>query len=278
MDVMRLRCDGPACRLRAGDCGLGTADGEAVACLRRCDVPVAASEAGRALTVVARGRVEAYVARPLPAQPGVSVVLRDAGFADQPMLAAARRRGAYLALPKIDAVRAGALAAAAAPGGFDGDGAFAARVLCEHDPHLVLEGLAILARAGGAGLRVPAALADAAAEARELVGDFAVGEGADLVHAARVARAARLGADAAPAAAAHATLLCAVSGDVLRPGLYELLGGATIGEALAAAGGVVDGVRVAQPGTLVADGALTGDLAAPAPAALVTRHAGRGIR
>jgi NADH:ubiquinone oxidoreductase subunit F (NADH-binding) len=87
-----------------------------------------------------------------------------------------------------------------------------------------------------------------------------------------VARAAGL---AAGGAAHHATVLCAVSGDVLRPGLYELLAGATIAEALAAAGGVIDGVRVATPGTLLADGAPTTDLAAPAPVALVARHAGR---
>ncbi len=63
---------------------------------------------------------------------------------------------------------------------------------------------------------------------------------------------------------------------MLRPGLYELLAGATIAEALAAAGGVIDGVRFATPGTLVADGALGGDLGAPAPSALVVHHAGRG--
>jgi len=73
----------------------------------------------------------------------------------------------------------------------------------------------------------------------------------------------------------HATILCALSGDVLRPGLYELGSGATIAEALAAAGGVVDGVRVATAGTLVADGTATTDLAAPAPAALIALHAAR---
>jgi hypothetical protein len=294
MEVMLQRCDGPACRLRARDEGLGAQDGEATGCLRRCDVPVAAvfgaGAAARALTILARGRVEPYRAPPLPAQPGAPVILRDAGFRDQPELAAARRRGAYLALAKLDAAKAAELVASVARG-FDGDGAFAARVLCERDPHLVLEGLAMVARAGGVALRVPAALAEAAAVAREQLGEFAAGEvdGATLVHAARVARAATLGAGAATldggaatldgGAATldggHETLLCAVSGDVLRPGLYELLAGATIAEALAAAGGAIDSVRVATPGTLLCDGALGGDLAAPAPSALVVHHAGR---
>src|SRR6185312_6674030 len=93
-------------------------------------------------------------------------------------------------------------------------GDFAARVLCERDPHLVLEGLAIVARGRGTPLRVPALLADAAAAAREHLGAFDVhpgafdaGDGAELVQAARVARAAGLGG-------AHDTILCAVSGDV----------------------------------------------------------------
>ncbi|HEY2744984.1 MAG TPA: hypothetical protein VGL86_10195, partial [Polyangia bacterium] len=125
---MLRRCDGPACRLRARDGGLGASDGEATACLRRCDVPVAALAAGRALTIAARGRVEPYLPPPLPAQPGAPVILRDAGFRDQPDLAAARRRGAYATLGKLDAAAARDQVAAIARGGFDGDGAFAARV------------------------------------------------------------------------------------------------------------------------------------------------------
>jgi NADH:ubiquinone oxidoreductase subunit F (NADH-binding) len=73
----------------------------------------------------------------------------------------------------------------------------------------------------------------------------------------------------------HATRLCAVSGDVLRPGLYELGDGATIAEALAAAGGVVDGVRIAGAGFVLADGVVTRALDAPAPFALVAYHARR---
>ena len=118
------------------------------------------------------------------------------------------------------------------------------------------------------------ALAEAAAAAREQLGEYAIVEpagapGGDeatvdtaaLVQAAFVARAAGL-------AAAHETILCAVSGDVLRPGLYELLAGAPVAAAIAAAGGVIHGLRVAQPHASL-------DLAAPAPPALVVRHAGR---
>lgn len=269
---MLLRCDGPACRLRASDCGLGARDGEATACLRRCDAPVAAVDAGRALTIVARGRIEPWVPPPLPPQPGAPVLLRDAGFRDQPTLEAARRRGVYAALAKLDAARAAELTAQVATspdgggeggGGDGGDGDFAARVLCERDPHLALEGLAMVARGRGAGLRVPAALAEAAAAAREHLGAFEVGDGADVVQAARVARAAGLGT-------AHETILCALSGDVLRPGLYELLAGATVGAAIAAAGGVVAGVRVAEAAASL-------DPAAPAPRVLVVRHAGRAV-
>ncbi|HEX8953736.1 MAG TPA: SLBB domain-containing protein, partial [Polyangia bacterium] len=70
-------------------------------------------------------------------------------------------------------------------------------------------------------------------------------------------------------------VLCAVSGDVLRPGLYELGERATIAEALAAAGGVVDGVRLSPASAVRADGVATRDLAAPAPLALVALHARR---
>jgi NADH:ubiquinone oxidoreductase subunit F (NADH-binding) len=158
-----------------------------------------------------------------------------------------------------------------APTSWDGAGAFAARVLGERDPHLVLEGLAILARATGATPRVPAVLGDAAAEAREHLGAFTVADGADVVRAARLVRAAALG----EAWTRHGTTLCAVAGDVLRPGLYELSDGATIAEALAAAGSVVDGVRVSTASVVSADGVATTDLAAPAPVALVAYHARR---
>jgi hypothetical protein len=269
---MLSRCDGPACRLRARDCGLGAADGAAGRCLRRCDSPVAAVDGGRALTIVARGRVEPWGAPPLPPQPGAPVLLRDAAMRDQPTLAAARRRGAYAALAKLDATAAAELVAHVGRSAYDGDGAFAGRVLCERDPHLVLEGLAIVARAQGRKPRVTEPLAAAAAEARELIGECAVVDVVDAVDAARFARAAAYGAEWW---ARHGTIVCAVSGDVSRPGLYELGDGASLGEALAAAGGVVDGVRVSTPGALLADGRVTRDLAAPAPAALVASHAGR---
>lgn len=224
--------------------------------------------------MVARGRVEPWAPPPLPPQPGVPVLLRAAGLGDQPSLAAARRRGAYAALGKIDAAAAAELAASLPPAGWDGEGAFAARVLCERDPHLVLEGLVIAARVQGKPARVPAMLAAAAAEAGELVGEVVVAtEGVDAVGAARLARAAQLGA----AWERHGTVLCAVSGDVLRPGVYELSDGANIAAALAAAGGVVDGVRVSPAGALVADGVVTRDLDAPAPVALVALHSRRQL-
>jgi NADH:ubiquinone oxidoreductase subunit F (NADH-binding) len=123
-----------------------------------------------------------------------------------------------------------------------GPGAFAGRVLEERDPHLLREGREIAAR-----------------------GDAVV----DEIDAARLVRAAQSGLAWLEA---HETVLCAISGDVLRPGLYELGAGATIAEALAAAGGVVDGVRTSTPGRMVADGVTTTDLAAPAPVALVALH------
>jgi hypothetical protein len=272
---MVARCDGPGCRLRARDAGIGARDGEAGPCLRRCDTPVAAVDGGRALTIVAHGRVEAWSPPPLPPQAGAPVLLRDAGMRDQPTLVAARRRGAYAGLGKLDPAGAAELVAHVRRAGYDGDGAFAGRVLCERDPHLVIEGLAILARAQGRTLAVSAPLADAAAEARELVGEFVVAgqsEVVDAVDAARFARAAAYGADWWDR---HGTILCAVSGDVLRPGLYELSDGASIGEALAAAGGVVDGLRVSTASAVLADGVAGKDFTAPAPVALVAHHARR---
>jgi hypothetical protein len=164
-------CDGPACRLRAADLGLG-AVGRPVGCLGRCDVPVAAVDGERALTIVARGCIEPYAPPPLPPQPFVPILLRAA------------RTGAN---------------------------AFAACVL---RPKEVEPG----------------------------------GEGE------------------------HATRLCAVSGDVLRPGVYELLAIATVADAVAAAGGAVDGLLVATVGGYLADGEWGGDLARAIPTALVVLH------
>ena len=239
------RCDAGACGLRARDLGLGEVDGAPVACLGRCDSPVAAVRDGRALTIVARGRIEPWVAPPLPRQPAEAVLLRDAGFADQPLEAAARRRGAWLALEKLSATAAAELVAAVTRRPWTGAGALAERVLRDRDPHLLREGEAIAERAGTK---------------------------VDAVTAARLVRAAQHGAEWLER---HATVLCAVSGDVLRPGLYELGEGATIAEALAAAGGVVAGVRVSTASAVLADGAPTRDFTAPAPAALVALHAGR---
>ncbi|MCU1277959.1 MAG: hypothetical protein JWM53_1505, partial [bacterium] len=221
---------------------------------------------------VARGRVDPWTPPPLPPQPGAPVVLRDAGLPDQRTLAAARRRGAYTALAKLEAGAAAELVAVVRRAGWDGDGAFAARVLCERDPHLVIEGLAILARAQGRKPAVSAALAAAAADARELIGEFTVADAVDAVGAARLARAAAYGAEWWDR---HGTILCAVAGDVLRPGLYELSDGASIAEALAAAGGVVDGVRVSTARAVLADGVVTSDFAAAASVALVAFHARR---
>jgi hypothetical protein len=238
-------CDGPACRLRSGDLGLPPRDGGAgVVCLGRCETPVAARRDGRAL-VLTNGRLEPWAPPPLPRQPPLPVLLRDAGFADQPNEAAARRRGAYAATEKLTATAARELVAHVVRPTWTGPGAFAGRVLEERDPHLVREGHAVAERAGA---RV------------------------DAVHAARLVRAAQFGVEWLDR---HATLLCAVSGDVLRPGLYELADGATIADALAAAGGVVDGMRVSTAGALFADGAATQDLTAPAPVALVASHARR---
>jgi len=238
-------CDGPACRLRSGDLGLPAGNrAEGVACLGRCETPVAGQRQGRALVLV-NGRIEPWTPPSLPRQPAVPVLLRDAGFADQPIDAVARRRGAYAATDKLTANAARELVAHVVRPTWAGPGAFAARVLEERDPHLVHEGHAVAERAGA---RV------------------------DAVNAARLVRAAQLGVDWLDR---HATLLCAISGDVLRPGLYELADGATIADALAAAGGVVDGMRVSTASSVLADGAATQDLAAPAPVALVAYHAGR---
>lgn len=238
-------CDGPACRLRAGDGAAAPgASCATVACLLRCETPVAARRDGRALVVV-HGRVEPWAPPPLPRQPAPPVLLRDAGFADQPTEAAARRRGAYVAGDKLTAMAARELVAHVARPSWTGPGAFAARVLEERDPHLVREGQAIADRAGTS---------------------------VDAVNAARLVRAAQFGVEWL---GSHATVLCAVSGDVLRPGLYELGSGATIADALAAAGGVVDGVRVSTPSGVLADGAATTDPSAPAPVALVAYHARR---
>src|SRR5262249_34227068 len=162
------RCDGPACRLRARDLGLSPGDGRAVTCLGRCDVPVAAVAGGRALTIRARGRIEPATGGALPPQPGAPVLLRDAALADQPTLAAAQRRGAWRALATLAPGAARILVARVGPGaGVSAEsGAFAGRVVCERDPHLVLQGAAVVGRAaappeGGVRAAAPAGRARA---------------------------------------------------------------------------------------------------------------------
>lgn len=279
---MLERCDGPACRLRAEALELGVMP--TVACLGRCDAPVAAVAAGRPLTLVRRGVVEPVTTLPPPRGPIEPLLLRDAGFADQPTLAAARRRGGWRELTPVDHLTARALVAVVELPPARGVGAFAGRVLGERDPHALLQGAVVHARAVGdrvPALRVPPewsaardALDRAAVEARDagLIGEVAFDGDLDCVRAAAIACSARVGADWWRA---HATRLCAVSGDALRPGVYELSPDATIADAVAAAGGVVDGVRTASRGTFIADGGLERDGTRAAPAGLVLLHGGR---
>lgn len=342
-------CDGPACRLRAKDLGLGLKrdrDGEPapVGCLGRCDVPVAAWSHERPLVIARRGsleaaRVPAYERQRGPWEPAL---LRDIFFVDQPRLAAAQRRGAYRALAAVasgeahiveddelrGATALASLLAQPVPSALalvdalaTAAGEFATRPLCERDPHVVVEGACLAALAVGAARAVvrvragwpeaAAALATAVAEAQaadllagvavavevagtidapgELSGgDAASDEAAWLLPAARAAALVRVAAMATQAPpgedgfglayhwwSQHAPSLCAVSGDVLRPGVYELPLDATVADALAAAGGVIDGVRVAPLGAYLADGVLAGDAARPVPTALVVFHAAR---
>jgi len=283
---MFQRCIGPACRLHAGDLGLGNleGDGQGVACLGRCDVPVAAEAHGRSLTIVRRGAIEPSSPAPLPRQPAATVLLRDAAFADQHTLEAARRRGAWRAAAVLGATAARDLVALLPSRAEAPAHAFAGRVLCERDPHLVLEGAAVIGRAEATphlAVRVPAAWIDAraalgraAAEARDadLAGELSCDRGVDPVRAARLGRAAQLGVDWYER---HLTLVCAVSGDVLRPGVYELPAGASVADALAAAGGAVEGVCIATAARFDCDGETVGDAAAPAPRALVVYRSTR---
>src|SRR5437899_2096861 len=102
MTQMLRVCDGPACRIRAADLGLGRV-GVPVGCLGRCDAPVAAlSATGRALVLARRGAdPEPAMAPGAQRGPWEPALLRDVFFADQAELAAARRRGAYRALAAV---------------------------------------------------------------------------------------------------------------------------------------------------------------------------------
>ncbi|MDB4968573.1 MAG: hypothetical protein JWN44_4262 [Myxococcales bacterium] len=284
---MILRCDGPACRLRAGDLGLGAVDGESVECLGRCETPVAAEQLGRSLTIRRRGALEPYGPAELPRQASPPILLRDAGFADQPSLPAARRRGAWRAAPELTGLAARELLASLPTRPRRAlANAFAGRALCERDPHLVLEGAGVVARADGTphlAVRVPASWIDARAAlqraAAEAHADGLTGElslvadgGVEPVRAARLARAAQLGVDWYER---HLTVLCAVSGDIFNPGVYELPAGASVADAVAAAGGAVDGLCTAAAARFACDGEPATDPAGAAPSALVVFHARR---
>jgi hypothetical protein len=106
-------------------------------------------------------------------------------------------------------------------------------------------------------------------------------------HAARLARASTIaaaGSDADDGLArahawwpAHLTRLCAISGDVARPGVYELSVRATVGHAVGAAGGVIDGVRTAILGQAIGDGAWLNRDSRGLPTGLIAFHRGRDV-
>ncbi|MHC5020535.1 MAG: NADH-ubiquinone oxidoreductase-F iron-sulfur binding region domain-containing protein [Planctomycetota bacterium] len=182
-------CDGPACTLAGTDLGAeamadacasagGGAPAGGLACPGRCDRPVAAQIGDRFVSTLAAGEPYTGVS---PAATG-PFFLRHTGHADQPQFDAARGRGAYAQLEKFRGDPDGVLAILDASGlqgrggagfpaarkwgfvrGAAGDtkyvvvnadegepGTFKDRVLLEHDPHLLLEGVAIAAATVGA--------------------------------------------------------------------------------------------------------------------------------
>ncbi len=179
-------CDGPACRLhleKGGEAQLAATLGgraEAMPCPGRCDRPVAVRRGADFLEGATRVSLPPPTAAASPAAAG-PVILRNAPFADQEDLDGALGRGAYSELVKrrepeevIKILENGGLAGRGgagfpahikwravrdAPGSpkyvvvnaDEGEPAtFKDRVLLEHDPHLLLEGTAIAARAVGA--------------------------------------------------------------------------------------------------------------------------------
>jgi len=177
-------CNGPACRLAlgpGGDAALRAALGEdtsPMACPGRCDRPVAVRLGGKFLEGAARGGVDPNAFASL--RTIGPVLLRNCGHPDQTSLPGAVARGAYsllknnlpsdVILAELEASglagRGGAgfpaaakwravLAAAGSPkyvvvNADEGEpGTFKDRVILEHDPHLLLEGVAIAARAVG---------------------------------------------------------------------------------------------------------------------------------
>ncbi len=183
-------CDGPACRLnleKGGEGeivkalgGEGQDHAEPIPCPGRCDRPNAVMKDGKFLEGCTRGKISGDEASPSPAAGG-PVILRDAKFSDQKNLAAARVRGAYarhsLQLSAEEVIKILEAAGLAGRGGAgfpahikwkavrDAKGApkylvvnadegepatFKDRVILEHDPHLLLEGMAIAASVIGA--------------------------------------------------------------------------------------------------------------------------------
>jgi hypothetical protein len=309
-------CDGPACRLRARDLELTIPRPQRVPCIGRCDGPVAAfTVAGDAPRVLARElMLVRRGADPQPAAaPGAQrgphepVRLRDLLLSDQPDLDMARRRGAYRGIEAPvelgqllpDAWPANARAAVlVVDAGGGKPGQFALRPICERDPHAVIAGMLIAARSARstrASLRLRQPWLEARRALERAIADaVAAGLTADvtltIVDGDAPAPADALAVTAELIVAlphilqrdlswwtSHPLRLCAISGDVLRPGVYELPGPTTVADAIAAAGGVVDGPRTSTVSSFLADGvAHTGArLDLPAPEGLIVAHARR---
>ncbi len=182
-------CDGPACTLAGTDLGAeamadacasagGGPPAGGLACPGRCDRVVAAQIGDAFVSNLAVGEAYRGVS---PAATG-PFFLRHTGEPDQVAFAAARGRGAYAQLEQYRAVPDGVLSILDASGlqgrggagfpaarkwrfvrGATGDvkyvvvnadegepGTFKDRVLLEHDPHLLIEGVAIAAATVGA--------------------------------------------------------------------------------------------------------------------------------
>ena len=181
-------CDGPACRLnleRGGEGeivmalgGDGHGQAEPIPCPGRCDRPNAVMKDGKFLEGCTRGRITGASVSPAADGP---VILRHAKSPDQKSLAPARARGAYTQLARklsaeevIKTLEAAGLAGRGGAGfpahikwtavraavgapkylvvnADEGEPAtFKDRVILEHDPHLLIEGMAIAASAIGA--------------------------------------------------------------------------------------------------------------------------------
>jgi hypothetical protein len=269
----------------------------------------------RELTIVRRG-LDPEPAHPPGAQrgPNEPVLLRDLLLADQRELATARRRGAYRTLELLPADLAQLLATATGrwpaqarasvvivADELRADGCFALRPILGRDPHAVLEGALLAAHAAHARhvvleLRrewararqvVTAALAEA--QRAELTGEVTVEiSTSDDAAPAPEAGTLRIGTELAVVLPhvlrngaswwqEHAPRLVSISGDVLHPGVYELPRAATVGDAVAAAGGVVDGVRFSTLGSFLADGVAhpAPEADQPAPSGLIVANARR---